>query len=67
MPTQQQVALPGSIDSSMWSIAVNPADPNLMFASSSLGQIYRSFDGGESWTELKRRLGEIRHVMWLPA
>jgi photosystem II stability/assembly factor-like uncharacterized protein len=63
----QQVALPGSVDSSMWSIAVNPADPNLMFASSSLGQIYRSFDGGESWTELKRRLGEIRHVMWLPA
>lgn len=62
-----RVALPGGIDSAMWSIAVNPADPNLMFASASLGQIYRSTDGGGSWTALKRRLGEIRHVMWLPA
>ena len=50
----------------MWSIAVNPTDPKLMFASAALGQIYRSTDGGESWTALKRRLGEIRHVMWLP-
>jgi hypothetical protein len=62
----QQVALPGNVDSSMWSIAVNPTDPKLMFASAALGQIYRSTDGGESWTALKRRLGEIRHVMWLP-
>ncbi len=61
-----RVALPGSVDSSMWSIAVNSADPKLMFASASLGQIYRSTDGGENWTVLKRRLGEIRHVIWLP-
>ena len=63
----QRAPLPGDVESSMWSIAVNPADPKLMFASSSLGQIYRSTDGGESWSALKRRLGEIRHVMWLPS
>ena len=62
----EQVTLPGSVDSSMWSVAAHPADPRLLFASSCLGQIYRSDDGGESWSALARRLGEIRHVMWLP-
>lgn len=65
--TWQRLTIPGEVDSSMWSVAVHPADPALVFASSALGQIYRSTDGGESWTALKRRLGEIRHVMWLPA
>jgi photosystem II stability/assembly factor-like uncharacterized protein len=50
----------------MWSVATHKADPKLIFASSSLGQIYRSTDEGENWTALKRRLGEIRHVIWLP-
>ena len=63
----ERVALPGEVESSMWSIAVHPADPKLMFASASLGQIYRSGDGGENWTALKRRLGEIRHIVWLPS
>jgi photosystem II stability/assembly factor-like uncharacterized protein len=62
-----KVPLPGPVDSTMWSLATHPADPNLLFASSCLGQIYRSVDGGESWTSIKRRLGEIRHVIWLPS
>lgn len=63
----ERAVLPGEVESSMWSVAVHPADPKLIFASASLGQIYRSSDGGETWTGLKRRLGEIRHVMWLPS
>lgn len=63
----ERAVLPGEVESSMWSISVHPADPKLVFASASLGQIYRSIDGGETWTGLKRRLGEIRHVMWLPS
>ena len=59
-------SLPGEIQSTMWSVATHPADANLLFASSCLGQIYRSNDGGDTWTALKRRLGEIRHVIWLP-
>ena len=62
----EQVELPGQVDSTMWSVATHPADPNLLFASSCLGQIYRSSDGGENWTGVKRRLGEIWHVIWLP-
>jgi photosystem II stability/assembly factor-like uncharacterized protein len=63
----ERVELPGEVESTMWSIAANPADPKLLFASSCLGQLYRSTDGGETWTGLKRRLCEIRHVMWLPS
>jgi photosystem II stability/assembly factor-like uncharacterized protein len=62
----ERVTLPGEVESSVWSVTAHPADPKLLFASASLGQIYRSTDGGETWTALKRRLGEIRHVMWLP-
>lgn len=62
----EQAGLPGAVESTMWSVATHPTDPNLLFASSCLGQIYRSDDGGDTWTGLKRRLGEIRHVIWLP-
>ena len=62
----ERINLPDGVESSMWSIATHPADPTLMFASACLGQIYRSADGGETWAALKRRLGEIRHVIWLP-
>ncbi len=62
-----RLTLPGEVQSTMWSIAVNPADAKLIFASASLGQIYRSVDGGENWAALPRRLGEIRHVLWLPS
>jgi photosystem II stability/assembly factor-like uncharacterized protein len=62
----EEVALPGEVDSTMWSVATHPRDPDLLFASSCLGQIYRSADGGEHWIAIKRRLGEIRHVIWLP-
>jgi photosystem II stability/assembly factor-like uncharacterized protein len=64
--TWRRIALPGGVESTMWSVAAHPADPKLMFASAALGQIYRSTDGGESWLAIKRRLGEIRHVVWLP-
>ncbi len=47
-------------------LATNPADPKMIYAAATLGQIYRSTDGGESWTALKRRLGEIRALAWLP-
>lgn len=62
----ERANLPDAVESSMWSIATHPANAALMFASACLGQIYRSADGGETWVVLKRRLGEIRHVTWLP-
>jgi photosystem II stability/assembly factor-like uncharacterized protein len=62
----ENVGLPGEVESSAYFLATNPADPNLIYCAATLGQIYRSTDGGESWTALKRRLGEIRGLAWLP-
>ena len=42
------------------------ADPKLAYVAATLGQLWRTEDGGESWTALKRRLGEIRALAWLP-
>ena len=62
----EDAKLPGEVESSCYFLAVNAADPKLVFAAATLGQIYRSTDGGETWTALKRRLGEIRALAWLP-
>ena len=62
--TWQDVKLPGAVQSSVYFLAVNKADPMLGFAAGSLGQLYRTTDGGENWVELPRRLGEIRAIAW---
>jgi photosystem II stability/assembly factor-like uncharacterized protein len=60
------VRLPGNVESSVYFLATHPADPKLVFAAATLGQLYRSIDGGETWTAIKRRINEIRAVAWLP-
>ena len=64
--TWEDARLPGPIESSLYFLAVNRADSNLVFAAATLGQLYRSTDGGETWTALRRRLSEIRCLLWLP-
>ena len=59
--------LPGTINSTVWWVATNAADPMLLFCCTVLGQMFRSTDGGESWTKLKREFGEIRTMLWRPA
>jgi photosystem II stability/assembly factor-like uncharacterized protein len=58
--------LPGELNSTPWTVTTNPADPKLVFVCSNLGQIFRSTDGGETWTRLKRELGEVRSAVWAP-
>jgi photosystem II stability/assembly factor-like uncharacterized protein len=62
----QDADLPGPLQSSAWCVATNPADPNLIFAATALGQYFRSRDGGETWTALPRRLTETRALAWVP-
>lgn len=62
----ENIPLPAEIQSSVYFLATNPADSNLIFVATNLGQLFRSSDGGESWIALKRRLGEIRAITWLP-
>jgi photosystem II stability/assembly factor-like uncharacterized protein len=62
--TWQSAQMPGRSNSTMWNFAVNPADPDLIYASSVSGQVYRSTDGGASWQKLAREFGEIRALAW---
>lgn len=64
--TWRQAKLPGRLESSAYFLAAHPADPNLLFLAATLGQLYRSVDGGESWVPLPRRLGEVRAIAWMP-
>lgn len=60
-------ALPEPLNSTPWCFATHPADPDLLFAATCHGQIFRSRDGGGSWRKLPRELGEVRTLLWLPA
>lgn len=62
----EAVAFPVPVESSLYFMATHPADPQLIFAVTNLGQVFRSTDGGESWTVLPRRLPEVRAIAWLP-
>lgn len=48
-------------------MATHPADPQLLFTCTNLGQVFRSTDGGTSWSRLPREFGEIRTLHWRPA
>jgi photosystem II stability/assembly factor-like uncharacterized protein len=65
--TWQAARLPGRANSTIWNFAVHPADPQMIYASSVSGEIYRSTDTGESWEKpLSREFGEIRALAWAP-
>lgn len=63
----QDAGLPGPLNSTPWAVAVDPADPDLVFCASNLGQAFRSTDGGTRWQRLGRDFGEIRSLLWTPA
>jgi photosystem II stability/assembly factor-like uncharacterized protein len=64
--TWQPAQLPARSNSTIWNFAVHPADPELIYANSVSGEVYRSTDGGEKWEKLTREFGEIRGLAWTP-
>jgi photosystem II stability/assembly factor-like uncharacterized protein len=64
--TWRPARLPGPANSTVWNFAVHPADPQLIYASSVSGQVYRSTDGGAVWEKLAREFGEVRALLWVP-
>ncbi|MCS7047607.1 MAG: hypothetical protein NZO58_14715 [Gemmataceae bacterium] len=62
----RSAVFPGLANSTIWNFAVHPADPALIYASSVSGEVYRSSDGGHSWSKLAREFGEIRALAWTP-
>ncbi|WP_426958471.1 WD40/YVTN/BNR-like repeat-containing protein [Muricoccus radiodurans] len=62
--TWEDVGLPGELNSSVWAVATDAADPMLLFTYTNLGQVFRSTDGGESWVRLPHEFGELRAMTW---
>ena len=54
---------PGTASSSIWSVAVDPADPDTALAAAIGGELFLSEDGGRSWQRLGRRFAEVRAVL----
>lgn len=64
--TWEHLALPGQPNSAVWTVSVAATDPDLTFAASRYGYLYRSDDGGDSWRKLWREFGEVSSVLWVP-
>ena len=64
--TWEDAGLPEPVNSTIWWIGTNAADPSLLFCCTIMGQIFRSRDGGESWQKMHRELGELRMIAWEP-
>jgi len=64
--TWEEARLPNRANSTIWNFATHAAEPDLVYASSVAGEIYRSWDGGENWEKLAREFGEIRALAWTP-
>ncbi len=62
-----ETAMPRRANSTVWTFAVHAADPNLVYAASVSGELYRSTDACASWEKLDREFGEIRALAWAPA
>jgi photosystem II stability/assembly factor-like uncharacterized protein len=65
--TWESLALPVEPNTTMWVINAQPFDPSVLFAGSRYGYLYRSDDGGNTWSKLWRELSEISAVLQLPA
>ena len=63
----KKLPIPEPVNTTIWSMGTNTADPNIIFAATLFGQIFRSQDGGESWKKMKREMGEIHMIAWEPS
>jgi len=64
--TWQRLSLGTEPNSAMWRVAMEPENPDVVFAASRFGYLYRSDDGGDSWRKLWREFSEIADIAWLP-
>ena len=64
--TWEELPLPVQTNTAMWVVNVQPFNAQVVFAGSRYGYLYRSDDGGSSWTKLQREFSEISSVVWVP-
>ena len=64
--TWESLPLPGQPNSAMWKVAIARDTPDVMFAGSRYGNLFRSEDGGDSWVRYWREFSEISSIAWVP-
>lgn len=64
--TWENLSLSNPPNSAMWVVNVQPANPQIAFAGSRYGHLYRSDDGGNSWNKQWREFSEISSVLSIP-
>ena len=62
----EELSLPVQPNSAMWVVNAQPFAPQVVFAGSRFGYLYRSGDGGDSWEKLWREFSEITSVLTVP-
>ena len=63
--TWESLGFPVQPNSAIWTVTIPAAEPDLVFAASRYGYLYRSDDGGDSWRKLWREFGEVSSVVWV--
>ena len=64
--TWASVGLPVQPNSAVWTVSIPASAPDMVFAASRYGYLYRSDDGGDSWRKLWREFSEVSSVLWIP-
>ena len=64
--TWENLPLPAPPNSAMWVVNIPSFNPQIAFAGSRYGHLYRSDDGGDSWNKLWREFSEISSVLSIP-
>jgi photosystem II stability/assembly factor-like uncharacterized protein len=62
----EALTFPEQPNSAMWTVSMHPDRPDQMFAATRYGYLYRSNDGGDTWTKLWREFSEVSSVTWMP-
>ncbi|MGH3171759.1 MAG: WD40/YVTN/BNR-like repeat-containing protein, partial [Trebonia sp.] len=65
--TWTEAALDSPANSTVWALGMHPADPSLVFAGTKYGHLFRSVDGGRTFSKEWRAFPEITDVAWTPA
>jgi photosystem II stability/assembly factor-like uncharacterized protein len=64
--TWTETELETAPNSTFWALGSHPANPDLVYAGTKYGDLFRSRDGGRTWKKEWREFSEITAVAWTP-
>jgi photosystem II stability/assembly factor-like uncharacterized protein len=56
-----------SLESTLWTVTLNPLQPRQLFAGTLRGQLLATLDGGRSWQEYETGFEDLRVLLCVPA